>query len=73
MTFQFQRGDRIEEASRQSSQTTIAQPGIGFHFLDLVQIDAKFFAYCSERLIQRQVGQVIAEGPTNQKFHRHVI
>ncbi len=66
-------GQRVEEAGRQSPQAAIAQGGIGFDFLNLFEVGTHFDQGLLAQIVQVEIVQGIAQGPTHQKFDRQVI
>ncbi len=57
----------------QTPQATIPQAGIDLAFHHIVEADTKAGQHLATELFQAQVGQVIAQQPSHQPFHRKVI
>ena len=64
---------RIQKAGRQTPQTSIAKPGINFHFLDLIQLITNQPQRLPAFFIDPEVDQIVAQTASDEVFQREVI
>ena len=65
--------ERIHVARRQSAQTSIAETGIRFYGIDVVNIHAYAFECIRKRFLYAQVIQVVMQRGAHEELHAHVV
>jgi hypothetical protein len=69
----LQRGEGVDEARRQSSETSIAEPCVGFLLNQRVEVPVLMLQGLPHERLRGQVHQVVAQGATEQELHRLVM
>src|SRR5262249_35994357 len=69
----FHRSHRIEEASSQTSQPSIAQPRVGLLLQQFVPIELLFLDDFPGDVIKKKVRDIVSQRTTDEKFHRKVV
>ena len=68
-----QRRQRIQKAGCQTSQAAVSKRRIRLLILDHVQIQADLLQRVFHLIIEGQVDQVVAQSPSHQELHGHVV
>ena len=68
-----QAGGGIHIAGGQPAQAAVAQPGVGLHGVQIVNVDAVMGQGGGEILLQAQIIQIVAQGSAHQELHGHIV
>ena len=68
-----ERSKRIHEASCKTAETAIAETGVRFCFIKIVDIAAERFYSACVSLFEAKVTKIVFERRTDEEFHAHIV
>ncbi len=67
------RGHRVEKASRQAPQPSVAETRVGFLLEEFVPIDLRLLDRVVHGRVEQKVGNVVGQRSADEKLHREIV